>query len=194
MIKKNGLRIVDISFNEINGGSIEVICAKKKSKFLSKEKKISEVLNDEKQINFDSYKRFNKRVNNTKKVIQLFLKNNKNKIIGYGASTKGNIVLNHCELTDKNLSYICDANPYKFNRYTPGTNIKIISKKMMRKIKPDFLFVLIWSFRKEVIKQEINYIKKGGKLIFHLPIFHIIDKKNYKKYLTEDFKTYSYNY
>ena len=194
VIKKNGLRIVDISFNEINGGSIEVICAKKKSKFLSKEKKISEVLNDEKQINFDSYKRFNKRVNNTKKVIQLFLKNNKNKIIGYGASTKGNIVLNHCELTDKNLSYICDANPYKFNRYTPGTNIKIISKKMMRKIKPDFLFVLIWSFRKEVIKQEINYIKKGGKLIFHLPIFHIIDKKNYKKYLTEDFKTYSYNY
>ena len=64
----------------------------------------------------------------------------------------------------------------------------------MRKINPDYLFVLIWSFRTEVIKQEINYLKKGGKLIFHLPIFHIIDKNNYKRYLTDDFKTYSYNY
>ncbi len=127
-------------------------------------------------------------------LIQLFLKKSKNNIIGYGASTKGNIVLNHCKLTEKTLPYICDANPYKFGRYTLGSNIKIISKKMMRKIQPDYLFVLIWSFRSEVIKQELNYIKKGGKLIFHLPIFHIIDKKNYKKYLKEDFKTFSYNY
>jgi|TARA_B100000929_G_scaffold265794_1_gene233094 NDP-4-keto-2,6-dideoxyhexose 3-C-methyltransferase len=194
IIKKNGLRIIDISFNEINGGSIEVICAKKVSKFLRNEKKIAKTLADEKLINFESYKRFNERVNNTKKVIQLFLKKSKNNIIGYGASTKGNIVLNHCKLTEKNLPYICDANPYKFGRYTPGSNIKIISKKMMRKIQPDYLFVLIWSFRSEVIKQELNYIKKGGKLIFHLPIFHIIDKKNYKKYLKEDFKTFSYNY
>ncbi len=196
VIKKNGFKIIDISFNEINGGSIEVICAKKSGRFSINQKKITEVLEDEKLINFDSYKRFNERVNNTKKVIRLFLKKNKNKnnIIGYGASTKGNIVLNHCELTNKNLSYICDANPYKFGRYTPGSNIKIISKKKMRKINPDYLFVLIWSFRTEVIKQEINYLKKGGKLIFHLPIFHIIDKNNYKRYLTDDFKTYSYNY
>ena len=61
-------------------------------------------------------------------------------------------------------------------------------------MKPKYLFVLIWSFRSEVIKQEINFIKNGGELIFHLPIFHIIDKKNYKRFLKEDFKTFSYNY
>ena len=62
----------------------------------------------------------------------------------------------------------------------------------MRKLKPDYLFVLIWSFRKEVIKQEEKYIKSGGKLIFHLPMFHIVDKSNYKTYLKEDFKSLSY--
>tara|TARA_B110000438_G_scaffold300778_1_gene353977 strand:+ start:1483 stop:2769 length:1287 start_codon:yes stop_codon:yes gene_type:complete len=196
IINKNGLKIVDLSFNEINGGSIQVICAKKNSKIKCNNKKILNVLNDEKLIDFDSYKRFNKRINNTKKIIQLFLKNNnkKNDIVGYGASTKGNIVLNHCKINGKDLNYICDANPYKYNRYTPGSNIKIISKTKMRKINPKYLFVLIWSFRSEVIKQEKVFLKKGGKLIFHLPSFHIIDKHNYKKYLKEDFKTFSYNY
>ena len=113
---------------------------------------------------------------------------NKNEIIGYGASTKGNIVLNHCNINDRHLKYICDANPYKFNRYTPGSNIKIISKAEMRKKRPKYLLVLIWSFRSEVIKQEIDFIKKGGKLIFHLPMLHIIDKENYKSFINKDFK------
>ena len=64
----------------------------------------------------------------------------------------------------------------------------------MRKIKPKYLFVLIWSFRKEVIKQEIDYIKKGGKLVFHLPIFHIVDKENFREYLNDDLKTFSFDY
>ena len=59
-------------------------------------------------------------------------------------------------------------------------------------MKPKYLLVLIWSFRSEVIKQEINYIKKGGKLIFHLPIFHIVDKYNYKNYLNSNFESFSY--
>ena len=63
----------------------------------------------------------------------------------------------------------------------------------MRIKKPKYLLVLIWSFRSEVIKQEINYIKNGGKLIFHLPIFHIIDKDNYKKYLKKNFKSFSFD-
>jgi NDP-4-keto-2,6-dideoxyhexose 3-C-methyltransferase len=64
----------------------------------------------------------------------------------------------------------------------------------MRKLQPKYLLILIWSFRKEVIKQEINYINKGGKLIFHLPQLHIIDKSNYKAYLKKDFKPLSFDY
>ena len=69
---------------------------------------------------------------------------------------------------------------------------KDYSKKLMRKLNPDYLLVLIWSFKSEVIKQEINYIKKGGKLIFHLPFLHIVDKENYIEHLNENFDAFSY--
>lgn len=193
VISKNNLRVVDFRFNEINGGSIEVICCKKNSKIKSKVKKIKKQLSLEDKIDHKAYDRLNNRIENTKKVLNLFLSNvKKNEVIGYGASTKGNIVLNHCEINSKNLKYICDANPYKFGRYTPGSSIKIISKRKMRQLKPKYLLVLIWSFRSEVILQEINFIKSGGKLIFHLPSFHIIDKTNYKSFLRKDFKDFSF--
>ena len=193
IIKKNNLKTVDIDFNEINGGSIEIICAKKNSHHKINKQKISNALNEENKINNKTYNRFNHRINNVKKIINLFLNEfAKKKIIGYGASTKGNIVLNHCEISSKQLKFICDANSEKHGKYTPGSNIKIISKEMMRKLKPDYLFVLIWSFRSEVIKQEEEYIKNGGKLIFHLPMFHIVDKDNYKTFLKENFKSFAY--
>ena len=147
-----------------------------------------------KKINHKSYQNFNKRIRNIKKNLNSFLKKNKGNVIGYGASTKGNIVLNHCGIDSKKLKYICDANPYKFSRFTPGTNIKIISKQKMRILKPKFLLVLIWSFRKEVIQQEKNFINNGGKLIFHLPRFHVVDKSNYKSFMNNDFKSFSYNF
>ena len=82
----------------------------------------------------------------------------------------------------------------KISKFTPGSNIKIISKQNMRKKKPDYLVVLIWSFRKEVIKQEIDYLKSGGNLIFLLPRFHLINIKNYKYFLKQTFDSLSYNY
>ncbi len=195
IINQNGMRVIDISFNNINGGSIEVICAKKNKKHKTNQKLISSVLDDEKKISNEAYIRCNNRIQNTKKMLQLFLSSiNSKDIIGYGASTKANIVLNQCGITDKDLPYICDENPYKFNKFTPGSNIKIISKKEMRNKKPKFLLVLIWSFREEVIRQEKKFLMNGGKLIFHLPMFHIIDKSNYKKFLNSDFKSFSYDY
>ena len=193
IISKQGFKIIDVSFNHINGGSIEVICAKKNSKIKTNILKINKTLNQEKLINDEAYNRLQNRINNTKNILKLFLNNiNKDEIIGYGASTKGNIVLNQCGITSKDLKYICDENSYKFNRFTPGSNIKIISKENMRRLKPKYLLVLIWSFRKEVIKQELNFLKNGGKMIFHLPSFHIIDKHNYKNFLNRDFKDFAF--
>jgi len=195
IIEKHDLRIVDVAFNEINGGSIEIVCAKKNSKFKINKKKISRILKDEIKIKDKSYVNFNKRINKVKTLLQMFLNlNSKKKIIGYGASTKGNIVLNHCKVKNNQIKEICDGSLKKISKYTPGSNIKIISKETMRSKKPDYLLVLIWSFRKEVIKQEINFLKKGGKLIFHLPRFHIVNINNFRSYLKEDFKKLSYNY
>ena len=193
IISKNNLKIVDFTLNEINGGSIEVICAKKKSRFKSNVNKISHVLQEEKKISNRDFDKFNLRMENSKKNLQLFLKNqNKKDVIGYGASTKGNVILNYCNLNNKDISFVCDANPSKEGKFTPGSHIEIISKDKMRKIKPKYLIVLIWSFRTEVIKQEKNFIEDGGKLIFPLPVFHVVDKENYKKYLKENFSLFSF--
>ena len=194
IIKKNGLKVLDFNLNSINGGSIEIICSKKNAKYSPNIKKINLQKKFEKNINLESYHNFNRRVSNVKKTLNLFLEKNKGNVIGYGASTKGNIVLNHCGIDDKKIKYTCDANPYKFNRFTPGSNIKIISKQKMRTLKPKFLLVLIWSFRKEVIQQEKNFLNKGGKLIFHLPMLHVVDKSNYKYFMHNDFKSFSYNF
>jgi len=97
-------------------------------------------------------------------------------------------------LDSDKIEYICDANIKKYGKFTPGSNIKITSKEKMRKLNPKFLLVLIWSFRSEIIKQELNYIKNGGSLIFHLPKFHTIDKMNYRKFLNKSFKEMSYKY
>lgn len=195
IIEKNNLKILDLNLNEINGGSIEIICAKISSKRLANKTKIFRILKEEKNINFKSYKNFNNRIIKVKKNFSSFFKkNNKSLIIGYGASTKGNIVINHCDITSKNIKFICDSNKNKYNLFTPGKNIKIISKEMMRKLNPEYLVVFIWSFRKEVISEEIKFIKNGGKLVFHLPKFHIVDKNNYKIYLQKKFSELSYNY
>lgn len=192
IINKNGLKILDVNFNDINGGSAEVTVSKNSSKHQPSKEKINSILKEESFINFESYKKFNLRLDNVKKVVNNFLENNK-KIIGYGASTKGNIILNHCGIKSDKIKYICDGNTQKIDNYTPGSNIKIITKKRMRKMRPDYLFVLIWSFRSEVIKQEKKFLLNGGKLIFPLPIFHIIDKDNYKHYLNENLNSLGYS-
>ena len=195
IIEKNGLKIIDCNLNEINGGSIEIICSKKNSKHNVKKPKINKILKDEKKINHKSYLNFNNRINKVKKLFKMFLNLESNKkIIGYGASTKGNIVLNHCNVTNKQIKEICDGSIKKKGMYTPGTNIKIISKQEMRKKNPDYLLILIWSFRSEVIKQEKKLIENGAKLVFLLPKFHIVNINNYQKYLKEDFKKMSYKY
>ena len=192
ILNKNGLKILDINFNDINGGSAEVTVSKNSSKHKPSIERINSILKEESFINFESYKKFNLRLDNVKKVVNNFLENNK-KVVGYGASTKGNIILNHCGIKSDKIKHICDGNIQKIGNYTPGSNIKIITKKRMRKIKPDFLFVLIWSFRSEVIKQEKKFLLNGGKLIFPLPIFHIIDKYNYKYYQNENLNSLGYS-
>ena len=75
------------------------------------------------------FDKFNLRMENSKKNLQLFLKNqNKKDVIGYGASTKGNVILNYCNLNNQNISFVCDANPSKLGKFTPGSHIEIISK------------------------------------------------------------------
>ena len=197
IFEKSNLKVVDFSINSVNGGSILLAACKKDFKCDINVEKINTLREEEKVLaNFDVYKRFAERIKKHKsKLLKLLndLKVKKSTIMGYGASTKGNVILNYCGINKKLLPEICDQNPEKPGLFTPGSRIPIVSKKEMRKKNPDYILVLIWHFRKEVIKDEIDYIKNGGNLIFHLPKIHIVNKNNYKKYCNSDFSDLSFH-
>ena len=97
------------------------------------------------------------------------IKKQKKTIHGYGASTKGNVLLQYFKIGRKYIDYIAERNEKKFGLYTPGTNIKIISERQSREKKPDFYLVLPWHFKDQIIKRERKIIKKGIRFIFPLP-------------------------
>ena len=174
------LKIINLSFNQINGGSIELDIAHKKSKFKECKHLINWVLESErvnKYNEIEKQKLFFKECENhkylLKKLLNTLKKQNK-KILGYGASTKGNVLLQYCKIDSKIIDYVAEVNSFKFNKFTPGTNIKIISEKEAKQKKPDYFLVLPWHFKDHIIKREKEYLKKGGKLIFPLPDIEIV--------------------
>ena len=96
------------------------------------------------------------------------------KIFGYGASTKGNVLLQFCGLTKDEIPYIAEVNPDKFGTYTPGTLIPIISEEDAKKMNPDYFLVLPWHFKDSILNREKEYISNGGKFIFPLPEIEIV--------------------
>ncbi len=180
LLDKARLKIVNLSFNQINGGSIELDIAKINSKYKESKHLIDWVLQSEKLNKYNEiakHKLFFRECQSHKillKKLLLTLKKQNKKIIGYGASTKGNVILQYCNIGSKILNYIAEVNKFKFNKYTPGSNIKIISEKKAKMKKPDFLFVLPWHFKDHIIKREQKFLKNGGKLIFPLPDIEII--------------------
>jgi len=174
MVKKHHLRVFDHKFNDINGGSSQYFICHKNAKFVTK-KSIKNILGIEKKFqisNIVTYKTFFKKIQDIKKKlllkISIILKNKKS-IHGYGASTKGNVLLQYFGIDNKQIPYIADRNKLKFNKYTPGACIKIVSEKFSRKLKPDYYLVLPWHFKKEIIIREEKIIKRGTKFIFPLP-------------------------
>ncbi len=174
------LKIINLSFNQINGGSIELDITQKKSKFKECKYLINWVLESERINKYNEIEKlifFFKECQNHKyllKKLLLTLKKQNKTILGYGASTKGNVLLQYCNIDSKIINYVAEVNKFKFNKYTPGTNIKIISEKEAKLKKPDYFLVLPWHFRDNIIKREKEYLKKGGKLIFPLPDIEIV--------------------
>ena len=102
------------------------------------------------------------------------LKNENKKILGYGASTKGNVILQYCEFGPDEIEYILERDPLKYGLITPGSKIPIISEEEGRRMKPDVLIVFPWHFKEEIIKRENEFLQNGGMLLFHLPKIELV--------------------
>ena len=180
LMKKNGLRVFDVQKNNVNGGSTRYYISHNKSKFRTNLKSLNKLIKEEKKYKLDSvqtFKNFEKNLIKKKKTMMNFIIKQKkqNKIIhGYGASTKGNVLLQYFNITNKHIDLIADRNPQKFNKFTPGTKIKITSENYSRNKKPDYYLVLPWHFKNEIIKREKKTRIQGTKLIFPLPNLKII--------------------
>ena len=169
LFENNGLEIFKIEENNINGGSYRIFCRKFKNGSIK--------LKNE-NINL-MMKKFIKRVKFNKKIMINFIKKQKKQnknIYLYGASTKGNTLLQYYNLNFKTIPFAAERSPEKWNKYTVGTGIKIISEKSARKLNPDYFLVTPWGFINEFIRRESNWLKKGGKFIVPFPKLRIIGK------------------
>ena len=179
LFKRHGLEIFDTEKIKVHGGSYRVFVKSKSSKRIVT-KRYKKLLRYEKIIklnNIDFYKNFQRKVDNikleTNKVIQKILKQKK-KIHAYGAAAKGNTFLNFCNLNDSQINYIYEFNETKVGKYLPGSHIKILSHKDIKKYKPDYIIVLPWNIFEE-IKKQLEYTKNWGcKLIKFLPKTRIV--------------------
>jgi len=180
-----GMKIYKVSFNEINGGSIRCYATHVINKKFDRGED-REFLNSIRQKEFDllldtqkPYADFQKRVEKLKKELYemlVSLRKMGNTIHIYGASTKGNTILQWCGIDNSLIDYAAERNPDKYGASTLGTNIQIISEAESRAMKPDYYLVLPWHFKAEFLEREKNILEKGTGLIFPLPKLEIIRK------------------
>jgi hypothetical protein len=180
LIEQCGLKLIDVQMNAVNGGSFAVTVAKKSSNIKSNHPVIDWLLGQEDRMGLHTpkpFRDFEERVfrhrDDLSRLIRALNADNK-KVVGYGASTKGNVLLQFCNFTNQDIACIAEVNPDKFGAFTPGTHLPILSEAEVRAMKPDYMLVLPWHFRDSIIRREAEYLASGGKLIFPLPEIEIV--------------------
>jgi hypothetical protein len=178
-----GLRIIDVSQNECNGGSFRVTLAHGESQTIQSEA-VQAMIECEDILALHTLKPLNEfihRCETMKADLMKFVTEQISlgkKIYLYGASTKGNTLLQYYGLDHSIITAAAERNPEKYGRRTPRTHIPIIPEDEMRKSHPDFLLVLPWHFKKEFLEREKNYLANGGSIIFPMPELSIYNSSN----------------
>lgn len=176
MTDRAGFRIVEVEFNEVNGGSFSVTVTKSHGD-APVPASVQQILDDERSQGLDSlvpYQAFAERVAHTRDELLGFIRRvhaEGKSVAVLGASTKGNVLLQYCGLTTAYVDYVGEVNPEKYGCYTPGTWIPIIPEQELLQRKPDFLIVLPWHFRDFFVS---NKKFSGMQLVFPLPTLEVV--------------------
>ena len=181
ILETAGMRVVDVVMNAVNGGSFAVTAAKRSNTSIKANHAVIDwLLEQEHRMGLGTpkpFRDFEERVfRHREDLIRLIrsLKADGKRILGYGASTKGNVVLQFCGFTSKDIEAIAEVNPDKFGACTPGSHIPIISEAEARAMKPDYMIVLPWHFKEGIVRREKEYLASGGKMIFPFPEIEIV--------------------
>ena len=180
LLQRAGLRVLNVELNQVNGGSFAVTACKLDSPLTTSEAAVNAIRDQEKSRRLDSdapFRRFSQRVHDHRaRLVDLLagIADRGEKVIGYGASTKGNVILQFCGITPAELPCIAEVNADKFGAFTPGTLIPIISEAEARRMNPDYFLAFPWHFRSNLIERESTFLASGGKMIFPLPELEVV--------------------
>ncbi len=174
---KHGLTVYDVQELPTHGGSLRVFARHNENATLKVQPIVEDIISREVKKGFttvDFFNAFPKKVERVKKDLLEFLKTAKAEgktVAGYGAPAKGNTLLNYCKVGTDLISFTVDKNTHKQGKYLPGTHIPIFAPEKIRQEKPDYVLILPWNIRDEVMSQ-MSYIK-SWKAKFVIPLPHI---------------------
>ena len=180
LFQKHGFKIFDVEELSTHGGSIRIFVTRETNSDYTISESMWRMLQQEKEngyLDVSFYETFNRNVRQTKRdILKLLIdvKNQGNTIVGYGAPGKGNTLLNYCGIGRDFLDYTVDRSPFKQGKYLPGSLIPILHPDKIKETKPDYVLILPWNLKEEIM-QQIDYITEwGGKFIIPIPKPEII--------------------
>jgi SAM-dependent methyltransferase len=182
LAKKHGLKVFDVERLSTHGGSLRVYLCRADAAHATMPS-VAGLLAHERAIGFeniDYYSRFSTKVHRTKRQLLSFLircKEQGARLCGYGAPGKGNTLLNYCGIGTDFLNFTVDRNPYKHGRYTPGMHIPIYPVSAIDEARPDFLLILPWNLKDEIVSSMRHVGDWGCKFIVPIPHVELIDPR-----------------
>jgi SAM-dependent methyltransferase len=179
IFERAGLRIFDVDLLPTHGGSLRVYLCHKTAGHCDSSS-LKEILMEEENFGLkkiSTYTSFEKRVNDTKNKLLRFMieaKQQKKRIIAYGAAAKGNTLLNYCGIRTDFIDFVVDKNPTKQGRFLPGSRIPVVAPEAIYELKPDYILILPWNIKEEVMRQMNQVRSWNGKFIVSIPELEVL--------------------
>lgn len=180
LFSRNKLKVIDVERLPIHGGSLRVYAGRDDRGDNPPSEAVNELLGQEAEDGLngvDYYARFADRVAHLRlELVETLreLKSPGKRIAAYGASAKGSTLLNYCDIGAETLDYVVDRSTVKQGRYTPGSHLAILSPERLAEDMPDYVLLLTWNFRDEILTQQAEYHRRGGRFIIPVPNVEIV--------------------
>jgi len=175
-----GLRMFDVEQITTHGGSLRIFATHAESSRLLEQQRVAQLRQEEMVAglaDLKTYRDFAEQVKNTKRLLLKFLIDAKQAgktVAGYGAPAKGNTLLNYCGIRSDFLDYTVDLSPHKQGKFLPGIHIPVFNPDKVRETRPDYLLILPWNLRDEIISQMAHIREWGGKFVLPIPEVRVV--------------------